>query len=155
MDSFCYFYKNTGKIIYNDINLISNTKEYDVVNRMNSEVISDLEIYTDGTKYYHKSMAFDQDITDKYIFLEWKQSRKRDWDWFKTEINPFYLKCLKDNITNNIICIDLDNVKKLKNKQFRDEILEQINIISSKYTNKTNKIVLASRISNILDKFEI
>ena len=103
MDSFCYFYKESGKIIYNDINLISNTKEYDVVNRMNSEVISDLEIYTDGTKYYHKSMAFDQDITDKYIFLEWKQTRKSDWDWFRTEINQLYLRCLKDNIPINSI----------------------------------------------------
>ena len=155
MDSFCYFYKDTGKIIYNDINLISNTKEYDVVNRMNSEVISDLEIYTDGTKYYHKSRGFNQEITDKYIFLEWKKTRKGDWDWFRTEINPSYMRCLKENIKNSKIHIDIENAKKLKNKQFRDEILEQINTVSSKYTNKTNKIVLASKISNILDNFEI
>ena len=43
---------------------------------MNSEVISDLEIYTDGTKYYHKSRGFNQEITDKYIFLEWKKTRE-------------------------------------------------------------------------------
>ena len=154
-DSFCYFYKESGKIIYNDINLINNTKEYDVVNRMNSEVINDLEIYTDGSKYYHKSRGFDQEITDQYIYLEWKQTRKGDWDWFKTEINPMCIKCLKGNIIDNKLHLDIEQAKKLKNKQFRDEILEQINLISSKYTNETNKIVLVSKISNILDKFEI
>ena len=154
-DSFCYFYKDSGKIIYNDINLINNTRDYDLVNRMNSEVINDLEIFTDGFKYYHKSRAFDQEITDKYIFLEWKQTRKGDWDWFKTELNASYMRCLKENIKNSKIHIDIENAKKLKNKLFRDEILEQINTISSKYTNKTNKIVLASKISNILDNFEI
>ena len=152
---FCYFYKDTGKIIYNDINLINNTRDYDLVNRMNSEVINDLEIFTDGFKYYHKSMAFDQEIMDKYIFLEWKQTRKGDWDWFKTDINPSYMKCLKENIQNNKIIVDLENTKKLRNEQFRLEVLEQLNIISSKCTNQTNQIVLESKISNILDKFEI
>ena len=117
--------------------------------------VNSLIIQVIDVQNYFNIIDNTSDITDKYIFLEWKQTRKRDWDWFKTEINLLYLKCLKDNITNNKICIDFENVKKLKNKQFRDEILEQINIISSKYTNETNKIVLASRISNILDKFEI
>jgi len=152
---FCYFYKDTGKIIYNDINLINNTRDYDLVDRMNSEVINDLEIFTDGFKYYHKSRAFDQEITEKYIFLEWKQTRKGDWDWFKTELSPLYMKCLKENIQSNKLCIDFENAKKLRNEQFRLEVLEQINMISSKYTNQTNQIVLASKISNILDKFEI
>jgi len=152
---FCYFYKDTGKIIYNDINLINNTRDYDLVNRMNSEVINDLEIFTDGFKYYHKSRAFDQEITEKYIFLEWKQTRKGDWDWFKTELNASYMRCLKENIQSNKLCIDFENAKKLRTEQFRLEVLEQINIISSKYTNQTNQIVLADKISNILDKFEI
>ena len=152
-DSFCYFYKDSGKILYNGINLINNTKEYDVVNRMNSEVITDLEVYTDGQKYYHKSRGFDQEITDKYIYLEWKQTRMGDWDWFKTEINPICIKCIKDY--NNKLQLDIEQAKKLRNKQFRDEILEQINRISSKYTNETNKLILTSQISQILNKFEI
>ena len=159
-DSFCYFYKDSGKILYNGINLINNTKEYDVVNRMNSEVITDLEVYTDGQKYYHKSRGFDQEITDKYIYLEWKQTRKGDWDWFKTEINPLCIKCLKGNVIkgdviNNKLHLDIEQAKKLRNKQFRDEILEQINLISSKYTTETNKLILTSQISHILNKFEV
>ena len=60
MDSFCYFYKDSGKIIHNDINLVSNTKEYDVVNRMNSEVISDLEIYTDTVRLVFDEKGYEE-----------------------------------------------------------------------------------------------
>ena len=139
MEDFCYFYRNTGYIVYND--KVLNSQNEIIHNKINSEMISAKDIYESNGRFYHKSYNLNGNNTR---FLEWKQTRNKDWDWFMTEIVPssFYPITKYTNIMIHL-------------QDYKTDISKYIQKVSSRYNIDNSKIKnLIDEINIVIDKFE-
>ena len=143
MGDFCYFYRDTGYIVYNDV--VLNSEKEIVHNKLNSEMISAKDVFENSGRFYYKSYNLNDDISNKSTrFLEWKMTRNGDWDWFITDIIPssFYPITKYTNI----------NIHK---NDYKLNISNYIQKISTRYNIDKNKVnSLTDEINTIIDKFE-
>lgn len=139
MEDFCYFYRNTGYIVYND--KVLNSQNEIIHNKINSEMISAKDIYESNERFYHKSYNLNGNNTR---FLEWKQTRNKDWDWFITDIVPssFYPITKYTNIMIHL-------------QDYKTDISKYIQKVSTRYNIDNSKIKnLIDEINIVIDKFE-
>jgi len=144
MGDFCYFFRDSGYIVYNNTVLNLESKlEYH--NKINSEMISAKDIYENGGRFYYKSYYLSDDTNNKNIrFLEWKMTRSGDWDWFVTDIIPSSI----DSITK------YTNIQ-LHIEDYKKDISNYISKISTRYNIDKNKVnSLTDEIKSVIDKFE-
>jgi len=138
MTELCKFYKN-GNIIYRNVNLIDLTSTNIFIDITNSEIINSNDVYINKSTntYYHKFQ-----YGSSYTFLEWKQSKDSNWEWYKSSIIIGDLTTLRNYLENPIN----NSVKDIDIKELKNEIYENIYIIINKY--KLNTI----QSTYILDK---
>ena len=112
MSEFCNFYKD-GKIVYNNINLVTGETVGPFSDTSNSEVINHNDVYLHNKtqKFYHKFS-----FGNKFSYLEWKIAKDSNWEWFKSDINVDDLKCINTYNMSSSPVKDTDNVKKIKMK---------------------------------------
>lgn len=156
--TYCSFYRNDGRIVYKYINMITGQPDKPMSNCNDGEIINEKDIFVnlEGNKFYHKTHNnFDyneQQIVsddDNDIFLEWKQTNKGDWDWYKID---------------NIILSDIVQIQELFDKSFNDarnlderikylkmktEIMAQTFVISKLHNLNTND---TSILTNIIEQ---
>ena len=61
-DPFCYFYRNTGKIVYRNRNIIRDVPDSNL-NRQNCEMVHSKNIYTDGNSYYYLTELYTESLS--------------------------------------------------------------------------------------------
>tara|TARA_B100000902_G_C26850798_1_gene688117 strand:+ start:145 stop:585 length:441 start_codon:yes stop_codon:yes gene_type:complete len=144
MGDFCYFFRESGYVVYN--NIVLNSKDnIEYHNKINSEMISAKDIYENGGKFYYKSYYLSDDTNSQNVrFLEWRMTRNGDWDWFVTNIIPSSI----NSITK------YTNIK-LHIEDYKKDISNYISKISDRYNIDKGKInILTDEIKSIIDKFE-
>jgi hypothetical protein len=130
-DPFCYFYRNTGKIVYKNRNIIRDIPDSNL-NRQNCEMVHSKNIYTDGNSYYYLTELYTENLSPvKNRYLKWQQTRKKDWDWFNVTINPLDLLNIQRD-TSKIQDLIYRN-RKTKLQYYNSELIESIRQISDKY----------------------
>ena len=130
-DPFCYFYRNTGKIVYQNRNIIRDIPDSNL-NRLNCEMVHSKNIYTDGNSYYYLTELYTENLSPvKNRYLKWQQTRKKDWDWFNVTINPLDLLNIQRD-TSKIQDLIYRN-RKTKLQYYNSELIESIRQISDKY----------------------
>ena len=136
MTDFCYFYRNTGNVIYNDTDISTNLNVYH--DKVKSEMISSKDIYISNSKnIYHKTNSIMLE-SESIRFLEWKLTKSGEWDWFLVNGIPSNIKSIVD-ISSNIIDIDCikRDILKVLNQHYISELSYSINnIIDNYYSNK-------------------
>ena len=144
MGDFCYFFRESGYVVYN--NIVLNSKDnIEYHNKINSEMISAKDIYENGGKFYYKSYYLSDDTNSQNVrFLEWRMTRNGDWDWFVTNIIPSSI----NSITK------YTNIK-LHIEDYKKDISNYISKISDRYNIDKGKInILTDEIKSVIDKFE-
>jgi len=138
MGDFCYFYKNNGNVVYNDIDLSTNL--YVFHDKIKSEMISAKDIYiSPGKRIYHKTNSFTYKQEYQNIrFLEWKLTKSSEWDWFLVNSVPSNIKCIIDKSDK---MIDINGIKQelltVLNKYNISELTDDINdMIDTYYSTK-------------------
>ena len=144
MEDFCYFFRDSGYVVYNN-NVLNLESKLEYHNKINSEMISAKDIYENGKRFYYKSYYMSDDTNSQNIrFLEWKLTRGGDWDWFVTDIIPSSI----DSITK------YTNIQ-LHIEDYKNDISNYINKISDRYNIDKGKInILTDEIKSVIDKFE-
>ena len=157
MTNFCNFFKD-GKVIYNNINIINNEKVDMVIG--DREVINHKDIFMNKytKQIYHKSYSFDNER-----YLEWKKTRKNDWDWFLCEVDfinmndtvPIYKLYKSDNNKSDNDNPDNNNFEKNNILKIKTEIMTNSYAIMKKYDlNTEDTKILTSMIMDAIDSFE-
>ena len=130
-DPFCYFYRNTGKIVYQNRDITRDIPDSNL-NRHNCEMVHSKNIYTDGNSYYYLTELYTENLSPvKNRYLKWQQTRKKDWDWFNVTINPLDLLNIQRD-TSKIQDL-IDKNRKTKLQYYKSELIESIGQISEKY----------------------
>ena len=130
-DPFCYFYRNTGRIVYHNHELTRNLPDSNL-NRHNCEVIHSKYVFTDGSSYYYLTELYTENLSPvKSRYLKWQQTRNKDWDWFNVTINPFDLLNIQRD-TSKIKSLIMKN-KQIKQQNYMNELIQSITDISDKY----------------------
>lgn len=130
-DPFCYFYRNTGKIVYQNRDITRDIPDSNL-NRHNCEMVHSKNIYTDGNSYYYLTELYTENLSPvKNRYLKWQQTRKKDWDWFNVTINPLDLLNIQRD-TSKIQDL-IDKNRKTKLQYYKSELIESIGQISDKY----------------------
>ena len=144
MGDFCYFFRDSGYIVYNNI-VLNSVKKLEYHNKINSEMISAKDIYENGGRFYYKSYYLSDDTNTQNVrFLEWRMTRNGDWDWFVTDIIPSSIHSIT-KYTN--IQLHIEDYKK--------DISNYISKISDRYNIDKGKInILTDEIKSVIDKFE-
>ena len=144
MGDFCYFFRDTGYVVYNNI-VLNSVKKLEYHNKINSEMISAKDIYENGGRFYYKSYYLNDDTNNQSTrFLEWKMTRSGDWDWFVTDIIP-----------SSIHSITKYTNIKLHIEDYKKDISNYISKISDRYNVDKGKInILTDEIKSVIDKFE-
>ena len=133
-DPFCYFYRNTGKIVYQNRNIIRDIPDSNL-NRHDCEMVHSKNIYTDGNSYYYLTELYTENLSPvKNRYLKWQQTRKKDWDWFNVTINQLDLLNIQRD-TSKIQDLIYQN-RKTKLQYYKSELIESIRQISDKYKAK-------------------
>lgn len=164
MDNYCSFNRVDGKIVYKYTNMITGQNDTPLTQCCDGELINDNEIYVslDGKKFYHKSNnpnMFDintVDISNENIYVEWKQTNKGDWDWYKTDnISSDNLINIKDLFDENLNeARNLD--EKIKYLKMKTEIMTYTYVISKKHNLDNNDILnLTKLIETTIQSFII
>ena len=144
MGDFCYFFRDSGYVVYNNIVLnLEHNIEYH--NKINSEMISAKDIYENGGRFYYKSYYLNDDTNSQNVrFLEWRITRNGDWDWFITGIIP-----------SSIHSITKYTNIKLHIEEYKKDISNYISKISDRYNIDKSKVnILTDEIKSVIDKFE-
>ena len=130
-DQFCYFYRNTGKIVYQNRNIIRDIPDSNL-NRHDCEMVHSKNIYTDGNSYYYLTELYTENLSPvKNRYLKWQQTRKKDWDWFNVTINQLDLLNIQRD-TSKIQDLIYQN-RKTKLQYYNSELIESMRQISNKY----------------------
>jgi len=136
MTDFCYFYRNNGNVVYNDIDLSTNL--YVFHDKIKSEMISAKDIYiSSGKRIFHKTNSIMLN-SESVRFLEWKLTKSGEWDWFLVNGVPSNIKCI---INKSDKKIDINSIKQelliVLNKYNISELSNNINdMIDDYYKNK-------------------
>jgi hypothetical protein len=144
MTELCKFYKN-GNIIYKNVNLIDLASTSIFIDITNSEIINSKDVYINKSTntYYHKFQ-----YGSSYTFLEWKQSKDSNWEWYKSDIIIGDLISLDNYLENPI-----DNGEKdIDIKELKNEIYENLYIIINKYNlNTIQSTYILDKLTDIED----
>lgn len=155
----CSFFKKTGEVVFNNINIITGEPTLPLMNCLDGEVINHEEIYIDinTKKIYHKSHninILDDSTSDIERYLLWKETSKGDWDWFITDycisdampVNEYY------NFTE--FKKNPDHTKNIDIIKMKCEILTNTYIITKKYNiDNLNTIELNNYIKETIDGY--
>ena len=144
MEDFCYFFRDSGYVVYNN-NVLNLESKLEYHNKINSEMISAKDIYENSGRFYYKSYYLSDSMNNQNVrFLEWKMTRNGEWDWFVTDIIPISTHSIT-KYTN--IQLHIEDYKK--------DISNYINKISDRYNIDKGKInILTDEIKSVIDKFE-
>ena len=130
-DPFCYFYRNTGQIVYHNLELTRNIPHSNL-NRHNCEVIHSKNVFTDGISYYYLTELYTENLSPvKNRYLKWQQTRNKDWDWFNITINHFDLINIQRD-TSEIKSLITKN-KQIQKQNYINELIQSMTNISDKY----------------------
>ena len=144
MGDFCYFFRDSGYVVYNNI-VLNSEHNIEYHNKINSEMISAKDIYENGGRFYYKSYYLNDDTNSQNVrFLEWRITRNGDWDWFVTGIIP-----------SSIYSITKYTNIKLHIEEYKKDISNYISKISDRYNIDKSKVnILTDEIQSVIDKFE-
>ncbi len=155
----CSFFKNTGDVVYNNINVITGEPTLPLMNCLDGEVINHDEIYINviTKKIYHKSPnlnILDDSISNYDRYLLWKKTSKGDWDWFITDYNITDLISINDFINFTETKNTKNHLKDIDIIKMKCEILTNTYIITKKYNiNNLNTIQLNNYIKETIDGY--
>ena len=156
--NFCSFFREGGKVVYKNTNMISGKYDSPITNILDGELINHDEVYInkDHKIFYHKSYNLtmsDSPLNNNY--LEWKETRKKDWDWFATDVKEEDLLCIKDVFKDELSNhSDIDN--KIKLIKMKTEIMTNTFIISKKFSmNTEDTLILTKLIEATIDVFTL
>ena len=141
MTEICYFYKN-GNIIYKNRNLITGDNIILLPELTYCEVINHNDVYIDKNtnKYYHKFS-----FGNKNSFLEWKQAKDSNWEWY-----------ISDKIENELVCFNTMNINNntsiLDTLKIKNELFEKIiNTMNKHNISKNKSELILLEFSKIID----
>jgi hypothetical protein len=97
------------------------------------------------------------DISNENIrYLEWKETRNKDWDWFISNVNENDLIeiSLLDNLSPKKIIENKELSDKIQIIKFKTEILTNTYIATKKYNlSKIDSLELTNLIKSTLDEY--
>jgi len=144
MPELCKFYKS-GVIIYKNINLINLATTSIFEDITNSEIINSDDVYINKSynRYYHKFK-----YGSSYTFLEWRQSKDTDWEWFRCDIDGKSLLTLDDYLNKPFD----QTINEVDTEKLKKELYDNVLIVINKYNlNSDQSSYILSKINDIED----
>jgi len=165
--TYCSFFKNNGIVVYNNLNVQTGLPCEPLTNCSDGELIDNSEIFINKNTgdIYHKCFNICDTSSpinvsgtknENIRYLQWKETRKKDWDWFITDvnINDLIEISLIDTLSPKSIVENKELSEKLQIIQFKTEVMTNTYILSKKYhINNLDSKELTEIIKTTLDEY--